>query len=87
MRGGLGRLRTQTFHENDELVAVQTRDGIALAYRTTEASRNLDEHLVASFVTVPVVERLKSIEIEKENRAMTLMPFADMKRVIEAVEQ
>ena len=65
----VGRLvhALDVFAQNHELVAAQTRDGVGLAHRGSDASRRLDQELVADRVAERVVHRLEAVEVDEEH--------------------
>lgn len=57
----------QIFEEHGELVAAETRQGIAGAQAAFEASRKSDEQLIANQVSETVVNQFETIEIEEQH--------------------
>jgi hypothetical protein len=72
--------------DDDELVAAQTRHGIAFADAGFHARRDLDQELVADIMTQGVVEGLEVVEVEQHQRRRGAMPRAGGQRLAQAIE-
>ena len=78
-------------HDEPELVSAEARDGVALANRGLEASRELDEQQVAVVVPERVVDLLEAVEVDQHDaerlvldRDRALDPLAEEGAVGEA---
>ena len=68
-RADLARLvlASHALGDDHELVAAETPDEVARAYRPGEARADLADHLVGAIVPEGVVERLQPVKVDEEN--------------------
>src|SRR5438477_8894361 len=64
--GGLARRREWPL-QDDELVAAETRDDVAVAKRRLEPRRDLDEERIATRVAEGVVDLLELVEVDEHH--------------------
>jgi len=72
---------------DDELVAAQAGDDVAVAHRSGQALRHLDEQLIAHMVAEGVVDDLEAIEVDQHQRQLLLVALAEAQRLFEALVQ
>ena len=70
---------------DDELVAAESRDGVAGAQRARQPRRHLLQDLVADVVAERVVDVLESIEVEEHQRHAGAMPAREHERLAQPV--
>ena len=58
--------------DDEELVATEPPDVIAIADRAVEHARRRLQHLVADGVTAAVVDRLEVVEVEEDRGGATV---------------
>ena len=52
--------------QNDEFIAAGAGDNCRFTYSTSQSLSGLSQHLVANDVTMVIIDRLESVEVDKE---------------------
>jgi hypothetical protein len=73
--------------EQDELVATEARDGVAVPDARGEALADDLQHLVADVVPQAVVDQLEVVEIDERHAARASVPMGDAQALLEPVAQ
>ena len=86
--GGV-RLAIDVVEEHGELVAAQTRQGVARPHAAFQPARGPDQQLVAGLVPQAVVDRLEAIEVEIQHgeQGFAQRPATPVKHVLQPVEE
>jgi len=74
-------------HDDRELVAAQTPDELFAPQRAAQALRDFSQNLVAGTMTDGIVDRLESVDVDKQHRDADAQAFGFRDRLIELRQQ
>ena len=77
----------QVFQHHHELVAAQTRHGVAFAHTRLQALRNLLQQQIADVMAKRVVEGLEVVQIDEQQRAFSAAAPTGSQCLLQPVQQ
>jgi hypothetical protein len=86
-RGRLRRIIAQILEQDDELVAAEARDTVALAHRLGQPPCDLLQEQIADLVSAGVVELLEVVQVDEDQCAVLPRACRGGQRLIQPVEQ